>query len=152
MEFLLDSFLQMLFHAIHFKGRNKLSVGQLRQSLIFSAHTNEALYVIVPRSNFFVTDGPVDAYTLFQVSFEIKITPSKSMSRPQERFSTHLVTLYPPKWLCLVIRMFGVFNKKMFVILSKVVNSFLNGICLQVVLRQHIAIRQLPGIKISRWI
>src|SRR4051794_32498591 len=95
-----------------------------------AANTNKFFYIRIPGCYVFITNRPIDGDTLFCVCFEIEITPSLGPSCPQQRFATELVSSYPVKGLCLHVRMFIIFHKKMLSRFSKCVTFTDNRIFL----------------------
>ena len=66
---------EILFNGIHFKWRQKFSIGQCANTVCITTYTNEWFNIIIPRCNVFISYGPIHPNTIFEILFEIKITP-----------------------------------------------------------------------------
>src|SRR5262249_26304543 len=82
---------------------HELPIGQLRQALRLSAHTDEPLDVAVPGRNIRVAYRPVDADTLLRVGFEVQVTPSIDLPAPRDRAPADVTATDPYEWLAGIV-------------------------------------------------
>ena len=76
-------------------GRQKLSVGQLRQAFARSADTDVAFDQVVVGLEFLVADGPVFAVAVASGGFEFVVAVAIAFARPAERLPANLAAANP---------------------------------------------------------
>ena len=79
----------------HLHGREKDSVGQLRQPFVRAAHADEPLHVLVPRRDVRVANWPVVAVAVSCIRFEIEIAPAVDLTSPHDRAAADLTSAQP---------------------------------------------------------
>src|SRR5690606_29188397 len=87
--------LEILLHAVVLHRRQELPVGKVWDVFFFTADADEALHIIVPGSDVLIAYGPVYRDAVFEVGFEIEITPSIAVPSPQQGAPTQYVGPYP---------------------------------------------------------
>src|SRR5229473_2422871 len=102
------------FGTIHFHGRQEFPIWQLRQSFILPCDAYEIFYVVVPRGDVFVADGPVRGDTLSQIGLEIQVAPAIRLPSPHNGSAAHLASANPQERLVRVgdIGILRVIHKK----------------------------------------
>src|SRR4051812_6027620 len=105
--------LKMLLYSIHIHRWQKLTIREMRNTIVGTANAYKLLYVAVPGCNILVADWPVYTNALLCISFKIKIAPALCPACPHERFTTSMITSYPCERLVLYIRMLIIFYKEM---------------------------------------
>ena len=91
----LDHVFGLLRAAGKIHGRQKLSVGQLRQALARSTDTDIAFDHVVVGLKFLVADGPIFAVAVASGSLEFIVAVAIAFARPAERLSSNLTAANP---------------------------------------------------------
>src|SRR5687768_722240 len=109
-KILLDAFLEILFDTTDLKARHGFTVRKLGQPIFVAGNTGEFFNMRIPWLDIFVAYGPVDGKSVARGSFKIVITPPLSLARPQQRFSSHVITAYPSERFFLDEWLFVIFD------------------------------------------
>ena len=107
-------FLKMRLHTVPFVGRQKLAVGQARESVFIARNAGEFLHVAIPGGQISIANGPVNSESVTGRAVEIEVAPPLRLPRPHQRFTANLIAPNPVEWFFLHIRVFGIFHKKLF--------------------------------------
>src|SRR5690606_12345932 len=78
----LQTFLEVLFNATHFKSRHALAIREFRKSIFVACNTSELFNMRVPGLQIFVANRPVDSKTVACRTFKIEVAPALGLSCP----------------------------------------------------------------------
>src|SRR5882724_11807219 len=88
-------FLELLLDAVELHRWQELPIGKLRQVLSATANADETLYMVVPRGQVVVTNGPVDGDAVARIRLEIHRAPPVALAAPRDRTTADLIAAYP---------------------------------------------------------
>ena len=124
------------------------------QAFFLTTYPNISLNIIIPGSDISISDWPIYSNTVFCISLKIQVTPSVTLSSPHDGTSAHMVTPHPIEALNFSVRLFRIFNKKVFgrffygITCSRLVEIMLFHFSFWYI----VPIRQFPGIERGCWI
>jgi len=129
----LEGIANVLLDAGHFHRRQKFSIRQVRQAFGLPADSGKLLHVVVPRSDIFVANGPIDRNAFSCVGFEVEVAPAVSLASLRNGFAAQLAPADPRERLSLFpgVRVFEVVDKKLTGELVAVLCSALDFLCAQ---------------------
>src|SRR5690606_41284749 len=79
-----DSLLDFFLYTVHFPGFQKLPVRESVQPFLATTYAYKFHHITIPRSNILITDWPIHSKTVTPRTFEIVLTPSLSLSCPNQ--------------------------------------------------------------------
>ena len=127
-----------------------MAIGQAWDSIVVAADANKLFNLSIKRGKVLIGNGPFDGVSIALGCVKFILTPTLRLPRPNQGFSTYLVSPYPIKWLFLNIGMLLVFNKKL--LRARVVGITFTNDWISLPFRNLISMAKFPRILHSRGI
>ncbi|MNX84168.1 hypothetical protein D3C86_1159540 [compost metagenome] len=145
LERLLQPAGHILLHEIERNGRQEFAVRENVQPLAAAGNAGEALDIIIPGGDVFITDRPVDGDAFFRIGLEIGLRPAIGLTAPEQRAAADMITAEPVEPLFLDIGRFLLIGPHAERCLFQQIIAAENGIFRLHFLRGAVAMGVIPG-------